>query len=70
MSIPVILDVDTGVDDALAILFAVAHPDIDVRGISCVAGNASLDQVVANTMRILDVAGPPASRSRAARVGR
>lgn len=56
-NIPVILDVDTGVDDALAILFAVAHPDIDVLGISCVAGNASLERVVENTLRILDVAG-------------
>lgn len=56
-SIPVILDVDTGVDDALAILLAVAHPDIDVLGISCVAGNASLERVVENTLRILDVAG-------------
>ena len=56
MPTPIILDVDTGVDDALAILFAVAHPDIDVLGISCVAGNAALDQVVANTLRILDVA--------------
>jgi pyrimidine-specific ribonucleoside hydrolase len=56
-TIPVILDVDTGVDDALAILFAVAHPDIEVLGISCVAGNASLERVVENTLRILDVAG-------------
>ena len=56
-SLPVILDVDTGVDDALAILFAVAHPDINVLGISCVAGNASLERVVDNTLRILDVAG-------------
>jgi len=58
-TIPVILDVDTGVDDALAILFAVAHPGIDVLGISCVAGNASLENVVQNTLRILDVAGAP-----------
>ncbi|MFO7689721.1 MAG: nucleoside hydrolase [Cryobacterium sp.] len=55
--IPVILDVDTGIDDALAILFAVAHPGLDVLGISCVAGNASLENVVQNTLRILDVAG-------------
>lgn len=60
MGTAVILDVDTGVDDALAILFAVAHPDIDVRGITCVAGNAGLEQVVANTLRILDAAGAPA----------
>jgi pyrimidine-specific ribonucleoside hydrolase len=56
-TLPIILDVDTGVDDALAILFAVAHPDIEVLGISCVAGNASLERVVENTLRILDVAG-------------
>lgn len=58
-TIPVILDVDTGVDDALAILFAVAHPDIEVLGISCVAGNASLERVVDNTLRILDVIDAP-----------
>lgn len=60
MSVPVILDVDTGVDDALAILFAVRHPGVDVLGISCVAGNAPLAQVVDNTLRILDAAGAPA----------
>lgn len=55
----VLLDVDTGVDDALAILFAVAHPDIEVLGITCVAGNTSLENVVANTLKVLDVAGAP-----------
>jgi pyrimidine-specific ribonucleoside hydrolase len=59
-TIPVILDVDTGVDDALAILFAVKHPDIDVLAITCVAGNASLEQVVDNTLKILDAADAPA----------
>ena len=57
--LPVILDVDTGIDDALAILAAVAHPGIDVIGISCVTGNASLERVVENTLRVLDVAGAP-----------
>lgn len=60
MSVPVILDVDTGVDDALAILFAVRHPGLDLLGISCVAGNAPLAQVVDNTLRVLDAAGAPA----------
>lgn len=54
-----ILDVDTGVDDALAILFAVRHPDLRLRAISCVAGNVDVDQVVANTLRVLDAAGAP-----------
>ncbi len=54
---PVILDVDTGVDDALAILLAVRHPALDVRAITCTGGNAPLAQVVANTLRVLDAAG-------------
>ncbi|HEX5115598.1 MAG TPA: nucleoside hydrolase [Pseudonocardiaceae bacterium] len=53
----VILDVDTGVDDALAILFAVRHPSLRLRAITCVAGNADVDQVVTNTLRVLDAAG-------------
>jgi pyrimidine-specific ribonucleoside hydrolase len=54
-----VLDVDTGTDDALALLYAVGHPDLTIRGISCVAGNASLPQVVANTHKTLDAAGAP-----------
>lgn len=55
----VILDVDTGVDDALAILLAVRHPALDVRAITCTGGNAPLAQVVTNTLRVLDAAGAP-----------
>src|ERR1700712_5793914 len=55
--IPALLDVDTGVDDALALLFAVAHPSIRLLGVSCVAGNAALPQVIQNTLRVLDAAG-------------
>lgn len=54
---PILLDVDTGTDDALAILYAVAHPDLEVLGISCVAGNSGLDHVVTNTLKVLDAAG-------------
>lgn len=54
---PVILDVDTGVDDALAILLAVRHAALDVRAITCTGGNAPLAQVVDNTLRVLDAAG-------------
>ncbi len=52
-----ILDVDTGVDDAYAILFAALHPDIKLLGITCVDGNTNVDQVVANTLKVLDAAG-------------
>lgn len=55
----IIMDVDTGIDDAMAIMFAVKHPDIDVRAISCVSGNVGLDSVVENTLKILDVVNAP-----------
>lgn len=58
--LPVLLDVDTGGDDALALLLAMASPALDVRGISCVAGNCGLDQVVTNTLKLLDgIDAPP-----------
>ena len=56
---PILLDVDTGTDDALAILYAVRHRDLDVLGISCVAGNSSVEQVVTNTLKVLDAADAP-----------
>jgi pyrimidine-specific ribonucleoside hydrolase len=52
-----ILDVDTGVDDAFAILFAARHPDINLLGITCVDGNTNLENVIANTLKVLDAAG-------------
>ncbi len=57
MPIPLILDVDTGVDDALALLFAARHPELDLRAATCVAGNARVDQVVTNTLTVLGAAG-------------
>lgn len=54
---PVILDVDTGVDDACALLLAARHPGLELRAVTCVGGNAPLPQVVANTLTVLDVAG-------------
>ena len=53
---PIVMDVDTGTDDALAILYAVRHPDLQLLGITCVAGNVSVDQAVLNTCKVLDVA--------------
>lgn len=59
MSRPVVLDVDTGLDDACAILFAARHPDLDLLAVSCVGGNAPLPDVVANTLTVLDAANRP-----------
>ena len=55
--IPVIMDVDTGIDDAMSLLFAVRHPEIELRAVTCVVGNAAVDQVAANTCYVLDAAG-------------
>jgi inosine-uridine nucleoside N-ribohydrolase len=52
-----ILDVDTGVDDALAIAFAVCHPDIQLEAVLTVAGNVGLELTTHNTLRVLDWLG-------------
>ena len=52
----IFLDVDTGVDDALALLLAAKAPELHVKGVTCVAGNVPIDKVVRNTLDILNVA--------------
>jgi pyrimidine-specific ribonucleoside hydrolase len=52
----VLFDVDTGIDDALALLYAVAHPELHLAGVTCVSGNVALAQVVRNTCAVLDLA--------------
>ncbi|MDO5661394.1 MAG: nucleoside hydrolase [Brachybacterium sp.] len=59
MRTPILLDVDTGIDDAMAIMLAIAHPGLEVRAITCVDGNTTLDGVVANTLRVLDLMDAP-----------
>jgi len=54
---PVILDVDTGLDDACALLLAARHPDLDLKAVTCVGGNVGLDDVVVNTLTVLEAAG-------------
>jgi pyrimidine-specific ribonucleoside hydrolase len=54
MAIDVVLDVDTGIDDAMAIVLAFASPALRVRAITCVAGNVEVDQVLINTLAVLD----------------
>jgi purine nucleosidase len=55
--IPVIMDVDTGVDDALALLLAVESPELDLIGCTAVAGNATVEQTTRNTLAVLEIAG-------------
>jgi purine nucleosidase len=52
-----IIDTDPGVDDAHAILLALAHPDVHVEAITTVNGNVNLDLTTSNALKILDAAG-------------
>jgi purine nucleosidase len=54
---PLILDVDTGIDDALAILYACASADAELVAVTCVAGNVDAPQVAQNTLGVLHLAG-------------
>ncbi|AXI08626.1 nucleoside hydrolase [Oceanobacillus zhaokaii] len=53
----IILDVDTGIDDALAILLAVESGRFDILGITAVNGNVPLDYVIKNTKKVLKHTG-------------
>ena len=55
--LPLILDVDTGIDDSVALLYAAASPDADLVAVTCVSGNIDADQVGINTRAILELAG-------------
>jgi purine nucleosidase len=54
---PVILDVDTGTDDALALGYAVASPRIELVAVTTVAGNVGVEKTTANTLAVLDWLG-------------
>jgi purine nucleosidase len=55
--IPLLIDCDTGIDDALALIYAVASPEAEIRAVTCVPGNADLADVVRNTRAVLALAG-------------
>jgi len=57
MTIPLIIDTDPGLDDALALLLALGSPEVDLIGVTTVAGNTSLANTTANALRILELAG-------------
>lgn len=57
MTTRLILDVDTGSDDAVAIFAAAGHPDLELLGVTVVNGNVELKYTVENTLRVLDHMG-------------
>ena len=57
MPIPLVIDTDPGIDDALAILLALASPEVDLRLVTTVHGNVELDRTTENALRVLHLAG-------------
>ena len=56
---PIIIDTDPGIDDAVAILLALASPEIEVLGLVAVAGNLPLAATARNALSIAELAGHP-----------
>jgi purine nucleosidase len=54
---PVFIDVDTGVDDALALVYLLASPDADLVGIASTNGNVAVQQVCENNLGLLELCG-------------
>jgi inosine-uridine nucleoside N-ribohydrolase len=53
----ILIDCDPGHDDAIALLLALASPEIELLGVTTVAGNQTLEKTTANAIRVLDFAG-------------
>src|SRR5256714_1302415 len=54
---PILLACDPGHDDAIALLLALASPEVELLGVTTVAGNQTLDKTTANAIRVLEFAG-------------
>jgi inosine-uridine nucleoside N-ribohydrolase len=57
MAIAILLDCDPGHDDAIALLLALGSPELEVRGVTTVAGNQTLEKTTANAIRVLEHVG-------------
>jgi inosine-uridine nucleoside N-ribohydrolase len=57
VSVPIVIDCDPGHDDAMAILLALASPEVDLVGVTTVAGNQTLDKTTRNALVTLEVGG-------------
>jgi inosine-uridine nucleoside N-ribohydrolase len=57
MTTPILIDCDPGHDDAIALLLALASPEVELRGVTTVAGNQTLAKTTANAIRVLELVG-------------
>ncbi|HEY7560611.1 MAG TPA: nucleoside hydrolase [Gaiellaceae bacterium] len=54
---PILIDCDPGHDDAIALLLALASPEVELLGVTTVAGNQTLAKTTANALRVLEFVG-------------
>jgi inosine-uridine nucleoside N-ribohydrolase len=57
MPTPIILDCDPGHDDAIALLLALASPELELLGVTTTYGNQTLEKTTANALRVLELVG-------------
>ena len=57
MSTPILIDCDPGHDDAIALLLALASPEVELIGVTTTHGNQTLEKTTANAIRVLEAAG-------------
>ncbi|HET7555629.1 MAG TPA: nucleoside hydrolase [Gaiellaceae bacterium] len=57
MTVPILLDCDPGHDDAIALLLALGSDQVELRGVTTVAGNQTLEKTTANAIRVLELVG-------------
>ncbi|HWQ24609.1 MAG TPA: nucleoside hydrolase [Gaiellaceae bacterium] len=57
MATPILLDCDPGHDDAIALLLALASPEVELLGVTTTYGNQTLEKTTANALRVLELAG-------------
>src|SRR5438105_15655955 len=57
MSTKIVIDCDPGHDDAMAILLALGSPEVELIGVTTVAGNQTLDKTTRNALVTLEIAG-------------
>src|SRR5262249_22664212 len=55
--IPIIIDCDPGHDDAIALLLALASPEVELLGVTTVHGNQTLEKTTANALKVLEFVG-------------
>ena len=57
MATPILIDCDPGHDDAVALMLAVASPEVELVGVTTVVGNQTVEKTTANALRVLELCG-------------